>query len=237
MEVLECIKARRSVRKYLKKEVPWDHIASIIDAGRYAPSSGNLQNWKFIVVLDEGKRNSVSEACFHQSWMADAPVMIVVVAEFEKAEEYYKERGKVLYSAQNCAAAAQNMLLEATNLGLSSCWVSAFHPDSIKKIFGMPKGVEPQIILTIGYSDAKPDKPMKWPLENVLYFNGWRSKLKDPITYMRHYSVHTGAAVNKGKKAVQSAGKTVSEKAKEIIDKVHKKLTEEKKSQSEDIKQ
>ena len=55
MELFECIKTRRSIRKYQDKEVPWDLVANIIDAGRLAPSAGNLQNWKFIVVLDEGK--------------------------------------------------------------------------------------------------------------------------------------------------------------------------------------
>jgi len=68
MEVLECITTRRSIRKYLQKPVPWDHVSNILEAGRCAPSSGNLQNWKFIVVLDEGKRKALAEAALRQFW-------------------------------------------------------------------------------------------------------------------------------------------------------------------------
>ena len=94
MEVLEAIKSRRSIRKYLDKPVEWELIANILDAGRYAPCAGNLQNWKFVAVTDEGRKKSIAEACLRQLWMEQAPVHIVIFAEVEKFERYYGKQGK-----------------------------------------------------------------------------------------------------------------------------------------------
>lgn len=225
MDVLECIKARRSVRDYADKEVSWKQIADIVDAARYAPSSGNLQNWKFVVLLDASKREAVAKACFNQMWMAKAPVHIIVVGEPEKAKRYYRQRGEVLYTNQNCAAAAENIVLQATAEGLGSCWVGAFVPEQISRAIGIPQdtGV-PQAVITIGYSANVPAKPMKWPLENVCYINGWGGKIKDIASYMKYYSIHINSGINKGKDKTVSGVKTISQKAKDIIDKVNSKI-------------
>ena len=63
MEVFDAIRSRRSIRKYKDKQVPWDNIVTIMQAGKYAPSAGNLQNWKFIVVKEDAKREAVAKAC------------------------------------------------------------------------------------------------------------------------------------------------------------------------------
>src|SRR3989338_1518244 len=104
MNVFECIRTRRSIRKYNDKDVPWDNIVEIMQAGKYAPFAGNIFNCKFIVVKNEDKRRAIAEASVQQYWMADAPVHIVVVGEPEKAERYYGIRGARLYTIQGCAA-------------------------------------------------------------------------------------------------------------------------------------
>ena len=61
MEVFEAIRTRRSIRKYKDKAVPWDNIVTIMQAGKYAPSAGNLQNWKFIYVKTDAKRQAITK--------------------------------------------------------------------------------------------------------------------------------------------------------------------------------
>src|SRR3989338_6232743 len=100
-DILDIIKSRRSITKYLPKPVEWEYVARIIDAARHAPSCGNLQNWKFVVVLDPAKRKAIAEAAVQQYWMITAPVHIIVCAEPEKAERYYGIRGERLYTVQN----------------------------------------------------------------------------------------------------------------------------------------
>jgi nitroreductase len=219
MDLLELIKTRRAVRKYLKKPVPWDDISNIAEAGRYAPSAGNLQNWKFIVVLDPDKRKALAEAALKQYWMETAPVHIVIIAEPQKAERYYGTRGERLYSVQNCAAAAQNMMLEAHNIGLASCWVGAFDEEMVKRALMIPPEARPQIILTIGYPAEQPEKPAKHPQEVVTWYNKWRGKIKDVPGYFGYYSVGLQKGLKKGKETVKEHGKRLIEKAKQRLKK------------------
>jgi len=176
METQECIKTRRSIRKYKDKPVDWDKITGILDAGKFAPSAGNIQNWKFIVVRKEEVIKKLAQAAFDQDWMEDAPVHIIVAAEPKKAERFYGARGERLYTIQSCAAAVENMLLAANELGLGSCWVGAFDESKVKRALNMPEDAVPQAIITIGYADEKPEMPSKVELEHQIYLDKWWAK-------------------------------------------------------------
>src|SRR3989344_2915052 len=187
-DIIEIIKSRRTIKSFEAKFLSWEQVAKILDAGRHAPSSGNLQNWKFIAVLEPDLKTKLAEATHDQFNIAMASVLIIVCAEPEKAERYFGARGERLYTIQNCAAAIQNMLLEAHSLGLGGCWVGAFNEDEIKEICGIPAIVRPQAIVAIGYAKEVPNKPAKFPLETVVYFNKWKNKLRDPEKYSQNYS-------------------------------------------------
>jgi nitroreductase len=229
MELFNCIKSRRSVRQYLQKSLPWDLVAKVIDAGRMAPSAGNLQNWKFIVVIDDGRKGNVAEACLQQYWMNGAPVHIVIAAEPKVAERYYGARGERLYSVQNCAAAAQNMLLMAHSLGLGACWVGAFDERMLGKAVGLPEEARAQAVITLGYPDGAVSEPAKYPVENVTYFEKWRGKIRDVPAYMGMYSLKWQANAKKAKKKLEEKSEQVAEKAKEVTKKIKKKIDEKKK--------
>lgn len=188
-DILELIKSRRNVKEFLPKYVDWDKISRIVDAGRHAPSCGNLQNWKFIVVLNTDKKKELADASLQQYDIINAGALIVICAEPEKAERYYGLRGERLYTVQNCAAAAQNMLLEAHSLGLAGRWIGAFEEEMAKRILKIPDEIRPQIILAVGYPKFVPEKPPKLPLESVVFFNSWRNRIRDPVKYMQYYSV------------------------------------------------
>ena len=66
MDTLECISTRRSVRKFLDIPVEFEKVGNILDAGRYAPSAGNLQDWKFILVTDADMREELSKGCVEE---------------------------------------------------------------------------------------------------------------------------------------------------------------------------
>ena len=166
----------------------------------------------------------MAEASLKQMWMAKAPVHVVVVAEPEKAKRYYGDRGEKLYSIQNCAAAAQNMLLEAHNLGLGTCWVGAFDKNVVRRALGIPEESVPQIIITIGYADEYVEVPIKLPLESVMYFNGWRSRIRNPAAYMGYYSAGLKKNVLKGKEILEKTGKKAVNKTKELAEKIKEKL-------------
>ncbi|MBW2996263.1 nitroreductase family protein [Candidatus Woesearchaeota archaeon] len=236
MELFNCIKTRRAVRKYLDKKVPWDLVSKVIDAGRLAPSAGNLQNWKFIAVDDDGKKEAIAEACVEQTWMAEAPIHIVVCSEPKVAERYYGTRGERLYSIQNCAAAAENMLLMAHNLGLGACWVGAFDERMLGKAVGLPEEARPQAVIALGWPAEKVSEPAKFPLENVTYINGWRGKIRDVPGYMGYPSVKVQKGIQKGKEAAKKASEKVAEKSKKVAKDISQKI-KEKNKRRKDLKQ
>jgi nitroreductase len=151
METFDCIKSRKSVRKYDKKDVPNEIIGQIIFAGTQAPSAGNIQTWEFIVVKDEKIKKELSIAALKQDHVFKAPIVIVVSADLEKSADKYGERGEKLYSIQDTAAAIENMLLTAHDLGLGACWVGAFEEEKVKGILSMPDRLRPVALISIGY--------------------------------------------------------------------------------------
>lgn len=229
METLECIKTRRSVRKFLDKPVTWDNIATILDSGRMAPSAGNLQSWKFIVVEDKEPKEEIAKACVDQLWIATAPYIIVIVSEFEKMKRFYDLRGERLYSVQGCAAAAQNMLLAAHDIGLGACWVGAFDEEKIKDVLGCPADTRPQAVIPIGYPAEAPQKPNKFPIEIVSYNRRWRGRIYDVDKLVYGiYSPKTERVLMKGVEAIKNAPERIRHHGKRLVEHMKKRSAERK---------
>lgn len=222
METLEAINQRRSIRKYLDKPVEFEKITTIIDAARKAPSAGNLQDWNFIIVTEKQLIKQVASYSIEQYWIQTAPVLIVVCGLPEKHEMYYGLRGKRLYNVQDCAAAIENILLTATDLGLGTCWIGAFEEDKIRTLFAIPPDVRPQAIITLGYSDDIPQERSLIPIENITFFNRYGMKVEKLHIVLRDYSVEWQKQGNKLKSRLTSTGKKIKEHFHKIMGKKNK---------------
>lgn len=219
MDVLDAIKLRRSIRKFKDRPVEWEKVSLILEAAKSAPTAGNLQNFKFILVTDKDKIKKLSEACLKQFWIQTANMIIVVVAEPQKAEQFYGARGERLYTVQNCAAAVQNILLTATSLGLGSCWVGAFDESEIKDILSIPKESRPQAVVPIGYADEVVPEPMHYPLETQIFLESYGNRMKDVNAVLGYYSTITERNIKKAKESVKSTAQMLKEKIKEKFSK------------------
>ncbi|MBI5391458.1 nitroreductase family protein [Candidatus Woesearchaeota archaeon] len=204
MQLDHCIHERRSIHKFTKEDISWEHMAEIIDAGRYAPAAGNVRNMRCIIVRNKEFKKLVQEACPEQHWIEKAPVLVVVCSDMDQLKTLYGVRGDALYAIQNVAAAAQNMLLKAHALGIGSCWIGDFDEKKLKTFFQIENGVRPQMILAFGYSNEKPDQPALEPLENLLFFEhyGKRVNLK-PQTPLEKTLEHAIERVKTGLEKLQ----------------------------------
>ncbi|MDO9538262.1 MAG: nitroreductase family protein [Thermoplasmata archaeon] len=160
MELIESIRDRRSVRKMDTKPVPREMIEQILEAGKSAPSAGNLQARDFFVVTSKEMRERFVNAALGQKFIAIAPVAIVVCANLEKIESY-GQRGKELYCIQDASASCQNMLLAIHGFGLGGCWIGAFDELAVSKIMGLPEHLRPVAIIPIGYPTESPKERRK----------------------------------------------------------------------------
>ena len=190
MSLLETIKKRRSIRAFLDLPVEEKKLQDILEAGLWAPSAGNLQEWKNIIVRDQKKKTEIAAAAFHQDWIAGAPVLMVVCAEVEKVKKYYGVRGERLYAIQDCAAAIQTMLLEAEAQGLASCWVGAFDEVEMNRALDIPETVRVQAIIALGYAGEQIPTPAKKELRSVVFFEKYGEReIKKKEVFPLHDSI------------------------------------------------
>lgn len=178
MDVMQCIHTRRSIRKYQDVPIPFEHVGRVIEAGFQAPTAGNIQDVRYVIVQEKEKRAKIAEACLQQYWMAVAPTHIVVCVDIKRGKQFYGIRGERLYSVQHAAAAVQNMLLAAHNFGLGACWVGAFDEEAIKSICSIPEYARAEAIVTLGYADEIPPRPPKYILETYTYIERYNNKIR-----------------------------------------------------------
>lgn len=169
MEIFEAIKNRRSIRTFLDKPVPEEKIKKILEAAIQAPSAGNTQEWRFVVIKNSKLKNQISEAALGQYFIAEAPIVIIICADLKEIEMAYGKRGVELYSLLDCGVVAQNLMLAATAEGLATCPVGAFNEEEIKEILNLPENLRPVLIIPIGYPAEKGEEKSRKPLSEITW--------------------------------------------------------------------
>jgi len=169
VDVFEAIKSRRSVRAFTNEPVSEEEVVKLIDTARWAPSAGNIQPWEFVVVRDSEIKRGLSAAALDQTFIEEAPVVIVVCANHLRSARGYGSRGVNLYCLQDTAAATQNMLLAAHALRLATCWVGAFQEEEARKVLHIPSGIRPVAIIPVGHPAEKPEVPERRPLSEIVH--------------------------------------------------------------------
>jgi nitroreductase len=169
MEVLEAIKGRRSIRFFTNQPVSEEEVKTLIDAARHAPSAGNIQPWEFIIVKKAEIKHKLVVAALNQTFLEEAPVVIVVCANMDASRSGYGSRGTTLYCLQDTAAATQNIILTAYSMRLGTCWVGAFSEEEVKKALEIPDGIRPVAIIPVGRTTANPPKHPRRALNEIMH--------------------------------------------------------------------
>ncbi len=168
MDVYEAIEARRSIRSFLDKGVDRATIKKLLEAAIKAPSAGNLQAWRFIVVESTELREELCAAAGGQGFLLSAPVVIAVCADLERAGERYRQRGRDVYAIQGAAAAAENLMLAAVAEGLGTCWVGAFDERMAAEALGCERSWRVLALVPLGHPSREGYKTNRRPLSEVV---------------------------------------------------------------------
>jgi nitroreductase len=160
MDALECLKTRRSVRKFLPESISEMAIQEMIDAGRLAATARNVQPWEFIFVTNPDTRKKLADIMEYGKFIAEAPLCIVVLS---KETKYFLEDG---------SAATENILLAAHALGYGACWVAGdkkdYAPD-VCKLLGVPEGYRLISSIAVGKPATSSSPAPKRNLEEVIH--------------------------------------------------------------------
>ena len=153
MEVKDALLKRRSIRKYLDKEVSDEIIEELLHAAMSGPSACNRRPWIFYVIKDQDKLNELRKASRFSNM--NAPLAIVVVGDLSRSLPLQLKD----FWIQDCSSATENILLRATDLGLGSLWCGIYPQkrpvERVKNILGITNSDIPLNIIYIGYGDEE----------------------------------------------------------------------------------
>lgn len=174
MEFFEVLKERRSVRAYERKPVEQEKLQQLLEAINSAPSAGNLQAYEVVLVRDPERIRQLARASHDQSFIEDAPVVLVFVANPQRNSHTYGRRGEHLYCMQDATIACTVAHLTATALGLGSCWIGAFDDEAVAKIVGAQPPLQVAAILPIGYPAEHPSPRPRRLLDDLIHIEQLR---------------------------------------------------------------
>jgi len=168
MTVTEAIRKRRSIRKFKSSAIVTDEqIKLLLEAAMMAPSACNSRPWEFIVVKDREKLNQIRKTHPYTGMLETASLAIVICA----LPETQKEPIMSDYYPQDCGAATENILLQAVELGLGSCWCGVYPKEEriteIQRVLGITS--LPFNVIAIGVPDENPKPRGKYEESKVTY--------------------------------------------------------------------
>lgn len=180
MTVHEAIVSRRSIRKYTRTPVEDEHLKTLMESARLAPSGSNTQPWNFIIVRADDTRTQIAKVC-EQTWMRQAPVFLVCVADIRARIKTQKllvldeesPQFELKQVIRDTTIAIEHLVLQAESLGLSTCWVAYFTQDAIRPILGIPSDKYVVAVITVGYADEHPPESSRRALEDMIHFETW----------------------------------------------------------------
>ena len=158
MKFKDVLKRRQSIREFKDTDIPDKKIRKMLRLAGLAPSAGNRQAFKVVIVRNERLTN------------IEALVNLVVCAVPEESGIKYGDRGRNLYSIQDATIFAAYLQLVITDMGLASVWIGAFREGKIRETLGLDAGLRPIAIIALGYpAMEKSGKRRRKSLEQIVW--------------------------------------------------------------------
>lgn len=147
IDFLDLAKNRYSCREYDSKKVDDEILEKVLEAGRVAPSAVNFQPWHFYVI--RGKQNLQKlHPVYHREWFRTAPCVIVICGDHDKS---WKRKDGKDHCDIDVGIVTDHMTLQATELGLATCWICNFDAIMTSELLELPENFEPMVLLPLGY--------------------------------------------------------------------------------------
>ncbi|UCC97080.1 MAG: nitroreductase family protein [Phycisphaerales bacterium] len=168
MTILEAIRKRYSCRAYQDRGIEPEKLESILEAARLAPSARNMQDWRFVVVTDKEAKRQVAGCTNRPDVFEKAGAIIVACSN----SDYVMRCGQAI-GPIDVAIALEHICLQATELGLGTCWIGSFEPQKVAQSLDIPDDITIIELMALGYpADSKPE-PKRQPMEEIVCYEKW----------------------------------------------------------------
>ena len=177
MNVTECLKTRRSIRKYKSDKVDHSVIDSVVSLASYSPSWKNTQITRYIAIEDPSLQNEIADRFtpdYNSKIIRQAPVLMAVT--FKKGRCGYERDGSFTtrkgdrWQMFDVGVACQTFCLAAWDKGLGTVIMGVFDEDGIAGLLGIPEDQELGVLIALGYPDIEPDAPKRKAVEELLQY-------------------------------------------------------------------
>lgn len=166
--MIDAIAKRASCRNYKPDPVPEEMVTELCHAALCAPSANNARPYHVIVIRDEAKRAVLAKVHQWASFCAQSPVVLAICGDGDKASHWWIE---------DCCAAIENVLIQATAMGLGTCWVGIrgnpeWGPEydsegKVREVCGMPERIRVEGLIAVGWPAQALHTKGPAPLEHI----------------------------------------------------------------------
>lgn len=174
MELLECIKQRRSIRKFKEDKVSGDVIKELVESAKYAPSWKNTQVTRYYAITNEGIKEKISESVpnFNQEATSGAPVIVVSTvvklrSGYTREGEFDTPKGKG-WQMYDCGLSNMIFCLAAKELGLGTVIMGYYDEEVVTQAIGVPETEEVISVIALGYPEEEPIMPKRKGADIIL---------------------------------------------------------------------
>jgi len=168
--VIQNIMMRKSVRNYTAEPIAKDALERLVRAGMAAPTAGNKQPWKFVVIDQRALLDALAGKLPYAKMLARAPAAIAVCGDMTKT---FPDKPDDEYWIQDCSAASENILLAAEALGLGAVWTGVYPVSdrvaAVQEILHLDKKLVPLNVIAVGHPAGGEPPKDKWKPENLLW--------------------------------------------------------------------
>ncbi len=173
-EFEKLVAARFSCRGYKPDPVSREALEQILEAARRAPSACNNQPWRFVVATEAALRARLLEEGtlpgLRMQWALTAPVILVLgIRKSLITHRVAPLLSHVEYPLLDLGIAGEHAVLQATELGLGTCWIGWIRPKEVRRLVGWPSDIVPQSLITIGWPTSRPERVSpRLPLNEIV---------------------------------------------------------------------
>ncbi|WP_432662389.1 nitroreductase family protein [Wukongibacter baidiensis] len=178
MVLLDLLKKRESIRKYIDLKVDREKIDRCLEAARLSPSACNSQPWRFVIVDDPELTPKIAEATFSKlisfnKFTKTSPAFAVIIAENRNLSSKFGGMAKgIPYYLIDIGIAAEHFCLQAVEEGLGTCMLGWFNEKKIKELLEIPKKEKVALVITLGYHEnTNPRKKIRKDLDSIRSYN------------------------------------------------------------------
>lgn len=171
LDFFETVRRRHSIRKF-RDDLPVEQekLHAILEMADAAPSAGDLQAYKIVVVTSQGKREAISKLAGDEAFICQAPVCLIFCTDAQRSEAKFGARGKNLYALQDTTIAATYAQLAVVAAGLGSTWVGNFDEAALISELDISPSLIPVAMLSIGYPAELPEPTPRRKLDDVIEY-------------------------------------------------------------------